>query len=804
GALSGLLPAELATIHPALVAQHVDARLRALSRADSRSRAAPVLVVDDAHLLDSQSAAVLLSLVSAKSLRLLATLRLGAVPSDAVTALWKENLLERLDLSPLDRAGSRELLESLLHGPVASGTVEMLWTSSHGNPFYLSQLARFGAERGKLELKAGVWWWVGQTAMPPRLFELLRSRISALSPRAQDAVEVLALGEPLPYETLAAVVDEEAILELDRAEIVIGDEVDGVLQLRFAHPLLHTVAEHALTGTRRRALARRLRAAPADHIDLVRRATWEEAGGGTPNPDLLLQAADAVMLHDSAVAVRLATRAHQIRPDIAAATQLAAAQSESGHPELARQALEQARSRVRTDGDRYRFAAEDFSLALWGERDPARARAVLERARIELPAGFRADLLGGEAVLRLFTGDLAGVLPAAEAALAADPSPSAEVRALTCLTGALTFTDRGPEALEAARRLLAALASTRVAATRTGLAHALVAVTELFHGGSSLVPRSLGTLGRWPEAPQHLASTPQASVAEEAGEEPGVGWPLQVGLRRHLRGDLTGALAPLREAFVQQQSGEGLFRSETAAELIVVLAELGHAEEAADILARYPPDAVAIIPGLLDWARAAVAAASGHHALAGAAAIEAARTAAERGAGAMALTFLLASARFGDPRMAAAVLPELGLALDSPVRQVRAAEVTARASRNPSELLAAAEAQLGAGFNRHAYELAELARRYGGAQVERPAAAVLRQARQHLGGSADSAAALPPGPLTHRETEVARLAGAGMSDREIADELVLSIRTVQSHLASVYRKLGIGSRTELSNLTRRA
>ena len=46
---------------------------------------------------------------------------------------------------------------------------------------------------------------------------------------------------------------------------------------------------------------------------------------------------------------------------------------------------------------------------------------------------------------------------------------------------------------------------------------------------------------------------------------------------------------------------------------------------------------------------------------------------------------------------------------------------------------------------------------------------------------------------------MARLASRGLSDREIADELVLSIRTVQSHLASAYRKLGIASRSELKS-----
>jgi DNA-binding NarL/FixJ family response regulator len=76
-------------------------------------------------------------------------------------------------------------------------------------------------------------------------------------------------------------------------------------------------------------------------------------------------------------------------------------------------------------------------------------------------------------------------------------------------------------------------------------------------------------------------------------------------------------------------------------------------------------------------------------------------------------------------------------------------------------------------------------------------AAVLRQAREQLGRAQASAAALAPSLLTQRETEVTQLASRGLSDREIADDLVLSIRTVQSHLASAYRKLGIASRSEL-------
>jgi two-component system, NarL family, response regulator LiaR len=50
--------------------------------------------------------------------------------------------------------------------------------------------------------------------------------------------------------------------------------------------------------------------------------------------------------------------------------------------------------------------------------------------------------------------------------------------------------------------------------------------------------------------------------------------------------------------------------------------------------------------------------------------------------------------------------------------------------------------------------------------------------------------------LTDRELTVLRLAGRGLSNREIADNLVVSPRTVQSHMANIFSKLGVGSRTE--------
>jgi LuxR family maltose regulon positive regulatory protein len=97
-----------------------------------------------------------------------------------------------------------------------------------------------------------------------------------------------------------------------------------------------------------------------------------------------------------------------------------------------------------------------------------------------------------------------------------------------------------------------------------------------------------------------------------------------------------------------------------------------------------------------------------------------------------------------------------------------------------------------------------------------PLAALLRQAaslgsarayaRQLLGAMDGMAskhqptAALTPSPLveplTERELEVLRLMAAGLSNREIADELVLALGTVKAHLHNVYGKLGVRRRTE--------
>jgi ATP/maltotriose-dependent transcriptional regulator MalT len=53
-----------------------------------------------------------------------------------------------------------------------------------------------------------------------------------------------------------------------------------------------------------------------------------------------------------------------------------------------------------------------------------------------------------------------------------------------------------------------------------------------------------------------------------------------------------------------------------------------------------------------------------------------------------------------------------------------------------------------------------------------------------------------PGPLTERELQVLRLMAAGLSNRDIADQEIVSINTVKTQVRSIYGKLGVHTRDD--------
>ncbi len=71
----------------------------------------------------------------------------------------------------------------------------------------------------------------------------------------------------------------------------------------------------------------------------------------------------------------------------------------------------------------------------------------------------------------------------------------------------------------------------------------------------------------------------------------------------------------------------------------------------------------------------------------------------------------------------------------------------------------------------------------------------------------DAATARPAGPggeLSEREVEVLGLIGDGLTNAEIAERIIVSVRTVETHRAHIHQKLGVRTRSELVRMAREA
>jgi DNA-binding CsgD family transcriptional regulator len=91
-----------------------------------------------------------------------------------------------------------------------------------------------------------------------------------------------------------------------------------------------------------------------------------------------------------------------------------------------------------------------------------------------------------------------------------------------------------------------------------------------------------------------------------------------------------------------------------------------------------------------------------------------------------------------------------------------------------------------------ATEYLERARATLTASGQVPLLPLVDQAEQEIG----TPTAEPPAGLTRREVEILRAVAAGKSNREIASTLVLSVHTVERHIANIYRKIDARNRAE--------
>ena len=186
-------------------------------------------------------------------------------------------------------------------------------------------------------------------------------------------------------------------------------------------------------------------------------------------------------------------------------------------------------------------------------------------------------------------------------------------------------------------------------------------------------------------------------------------------------------------------------------------------------------------------------------------AIEAAEAAEERGQLPFATWLYHAAVRIASVRSAGIRLNDLADRCDGPLPKAMAAHASVLMARDPEGLLEVSETFEAMGMLLLAAEAAATAAALRARQGRRAGLVWQRAHRLRAAceGAWSSALEVLPARLINlspREMAVARLAREGRPSREVAEVLGISVRTVESHLDSVYRKLGIDGRKDLATI----
>lgn len=793
-----------------------------------------VLGLDEAHHLDDHSAALVFQLVAAGEAKVVMTLTSTEPAPAGLRMLWKEELVERLDLAPLGRPDCDLLAEHLLAGhtppnrsalpdgyllsgypgpQVAVAAVahlggevtEALWRTSRGHPLYLRELVRAAFGAGRLVESGGMWRLNGDLCVGARLTELVAERLDRLDPDQAATLETVALAEPVPMGVLLRLVDAQDVTALQESGLLIVDRAGGGTGgpgpgavVRIRHPVHAESVRASIPDLRARtlglALADAFEAEILPGCDLLRVVTWRLDGGQLPPAEQLIGAAiDAGDRNDWTLSVRLAEAALTAGGGPEAALALADAQRALGRFTDALRVLGAAGPAG--EDQAARMAVLEAAILSSGLERPDDADATLRLAR---------DRLGNPSNRAWMDAVRAGLMSDAgrphDALALAGPlledaglSGRAEAAARAALAMAMAWTGRPEEAIGLVDDPLHRITVAGTGCPAAGWADSARALAYLLSGRIS----ALDTLfcARYDRAVR-LRDAPTQSRAATA-----LGWAALT------RGRLDEAGRRFREATTMMGAPHAGNRAHALLGMAEMLAQTGDADGARLALGEALPAAESAALLMLRWEISAawVDAAGGSTRDALDRLGRAAEQSRRQGLVAYEMLALHAAVRLGS----AAPLERLqALAgwVEGPLVQLMAAH--ARALSDPaggpealdraSELYAASELNLFA-----AEAAAQASRAHGLAGRDRRATGSAARAHFYLITDPDGPrplalgpAPVPPG-LTRREGEVARMAASGLSSAAIAGRLCLSVRTVETHLARVYVKLGIGGRAEL-------
>ncbi|GAT03367.1 helix-turn-helix transcriptional regulator [Mycolicibacterium fortuitum] len=766
-----------------------------------------VIVVDDAQHLDQLSALLVQQLAVHGSAKLIVTIQNRAPTSDAVTALWKEQLLLRLDLEPFTREQTGELVAAVLHGDVDPRAVGELHRFSSGSPLYLRGAVNGALGDGVLASDHGRWRLRGPLRASADLHALIDSRFDTLTPGERDVVEVVSTAEVLDWDVLAAACDLDAIARVERrgAIQVLNDASCTLVQP--GHPIIGEVARSRCSKTRTRQINTQLASLLAAHLKApgtgavadvrgrIQLARFMVGGDVPVDPGAIADAAaSAVTMSNLTLGEELARYAVDHGAGTSAVIVLADAMSWQGRGEQAEELLAGAVPAPDDEAMLARWGCLRASNLFFGCARPDSARAVLATLRGKLRCPQMLSLVAAmEAVFAFHTGELAESIARGTAVLNQEVTPTAAVWATLATSSALALSGRSEEAVAVARAGELAAEDCVAGSPRYWFVFAQVAAAlgdmelEKAHricdtyavraAGSPQAEAIVTALyGRVELARGHLASACDALQSAM--------WTTPQGLPP---GWLMVAVACLAQA-------EGM-RGDGAA----AAAALARAETAA----AGPRD---VFRPELELGRAWTAASAGETGLAVEHAVRAADIARASGMDAIELTALHTALRFGDSSGHRRI-EQLVRRRGNRVAEAVGAHSLGRSRHDPGLLVAAADKfeALGA-LVLAADAAADAARMFAetgsrGSELE-SAARALWLAGQTGARTPALRCAGDPLPLTHREWEIADLVGVGLSNRQIAGRLCLSVRTVDGHLYRMFAKLGVEDRDHLARLAR--
>jgi DNA-binding CsgD family transcriptional regulator len=772
-----------------------------------------VLAIDDVQWLDPSSAAALafaLRRLRPEAVVLLLTRRLGeGLERSTLEEAVDTDRVKRLRVGPLSLGATHKLVRSRLGRTLGRPTLRRLHESSGGNPFFALELAR------ALDQDVDP---TQPLPVPDTVEGLLVKRFAGLPAATRDALLlVAAAGHPSRSLLRSSGVDDDAVEPALAANVV--EPIDGTI--RFTHPLLGSVLYQSHSAEERRRAHARLADVVVDRLGRARQLALATEG---------LDARVAAVLEDATAASR-----RRGAPIVAAelaehALRLTPADAAEDHH---RRAIAAARAHWDVGATQHAHALA-LDLVERSPPGPQRAEALIllsdtcpltEAVRLRrealrepgLPAAERALIHQFLAVaVRLTEGMAAAEFHARTSLRLSDRLDDQPLRALALSALAVVhFRARKPDALDLSEQAHAIGATVGDAKLRreTGiwlastlthcfeLERARALLQDLLEEWSDRDERVCADLlwhlsrvelraGHLVQAADyierareinvqywidesddtaivtlaalvaaHRGRVDEAREAAEKGRSLAEEMPVYrgvcdgtLGLLELWSGDPESAVryfAAAEEAFGATEMSEPALKT-WRADYAEALLELGRVDEAVALLDDWERDASRLsrewVPALAARCRGLVAAANGD--------VQEALPLLEQ-----------AVARVdavGDPIGRARALLALGI--------VRRRARQKRAAREAIEAAVSAFDEMGA------VGWAEKAR----AELGR------------IGGRTREDG------LTAAEQRVAVLAAAGRTNREVAAELFLGERTVESHLSRVYTKLGVRSRTELA------